>query len=69
MKKFNVDVFCTGFPCNGCPFLYEERSRCRMINMSQQQILNVAFTSNRSEKYWEKIRRLHIEIPYGVKMR
>lgn len=70
MKKFNkVDVFCTGFSCDGCPFLCKVETRCGMIGMSRQQILNVALTSNRSEKYWEKIRRLHIEVPYGVKMR
>ena len=69
MKKFNVDIFCIGFLCGGCPFLREVEPRCGMVSMSQQQILNVAFTSNRSERYWEKIRRLHIEVPYGVKMR
>lgn len=69
MKKFNVDVFCTGFPCNGCPFLYEAARRCSMNSMSQQQILNVAFSSHRSEKYWQKIRELKVQIPYGVKMR
>lgn len=69
MKKFDVDVFCMGFPCDGCPFLHKAEMRCGMIGMSQQQILNVAFTSPRSERYWEKIRRLHVEVPYGVKMR
>lgn len=69
MKTFDVGVFCTGFPCAGCPFLYKAGMRCGMDSMSQQQILNVAFTSNRSERYWEKIRELHIDIPYGVKMR
>ena len=70
MKKFSAfDVFCAGFSCDGCPFLCKAERRCGMRSMSQQQILNVAFTSNRSERYWEKIRRLHIEVPYGVKMR
>lgn len=69
MKTFDVDVFCAGFSCDGCPFLYKVGPRCSMIGMSQQQILNVAFTSHRSDRYWEKIRKCHIEIPYGVKMR
>lgn len=69
MKKFNVDVFCDGFHCEGCPFLYKAGPRCGMPRMSQQQILNVAFTSHRSEEYWKRIRELHLEVPYGVKMR
>lgn len=68
MKKFDVTLLCFGFPCDGCPFLNKAETRCSMSDMSQQQILNVAFTSNRSERYWEKIRRLHIKVPYGVKM-
>ena len=69
MKKFNADVFCMGFSCDGCPFLYKGGMRCGMNSMSQQQIVNVAFTSHRSERYWEMIRKFHIEVPYGVKMR
>ena len=69
MKKFNVDMFCEGFPCEGCPFLYKAERRCGMLKMSQQQILNIAFTSHRSERYWQKIREFKVQIPYGVKMR
>lgn len=69
MKKFDVALLCFGFSCEGCPFLCKAERRCGMSSMSQQQILNVAFTSNRSEKYWEKMRRLHVKVPYGVKMR
>ena len=69
MKKFDVDMFCVGFHCDGCPFLYKAEQRCGIPSMSQQQILNVAFTSRRSDMYWEKIRKSGVEIPYGVKMR
>lgn len=69
MKKFDVDVFCIGFHCEGCPFLYKAGQRCGMLSMSQQQILNVAFTSHRSERYWQRIKDLKVQVPYGVKMR